>query len=51
MSALLAAVGIFSGALVLLPKAGKWMVWVKRTAGVIMLAMAEYYFIQMGMVF
>jgi len=51
MSALLAAVGIFSGALVLLPKAGRWMVWVKRTAGAIMLAMAEYYFIQMGMVF
>jgi thiol:disulfide interchange protein DsbD len=50
MTALLAAVGIFSGALTLLPKSGTWMVWVKRAAGVIMLAMAEYYFIQMGMV-
>jgi cytochrome c-type biogenesis protein len=51
MTALLVAVGIFSGVLVLLPQAGKWMVWMKRAAGVIMLAMAEYYFIQMGMVF
>ncbi len=50
MTALLAAVGIFSGTLTLLPKSGTWMVWVKRAAGVIMLAMAEYYFIQMGMV-
>jgi hypothetical protein len=24
--------------------------WVKRLAGVMMLAMAEYYFVQMGMV-
>ena len=51
MTALLAVVGIFSGVLLLLPKAGQWMVWVKRVAGAIMLAMAEYYFIQMGMVF
>jgi thiol:disulfide interchange protein DsbD len=50
MTALLAAVGIFSGAVTLLPKSGTWMVWAKRVAGVIMLAMAEYYFIQMGMV-
>jgi thiol:disulfide interchange protein DsbD len=51
MTALLVAVGIFSGALVLLPRSGTWMVWVKRAAGIIMLGMAEYYFIQMGMVF
>jgi thiol:disulfide interchange protein DsbD len=50
MTMLLAAVGVFSGALTLLPRSGFWMVWVKRAAGVIMLAMAEYYFIQMGMV-
>lgn len=50
MSVLLAAVGIFAGAVALLPRSGFWMVWVKRVAGVIMLAMAEYYFIQMGMV-
>jgi cytochrome c-type biogenesis protein len=51
MTVLLAAVGIFSGVLVLLPKSGTWMVWVKRAAGIIMLGMAEYYFVQMGMVF
>lgn|SRR5574341_558480 len=43
MTALLVVVGLFSGTLAALPKAGMWMVWVKRGAGVIMLAMAGYY--------
>jgi thiol:disulfide interchange protein DsbD len=51
MTVLLLAVGIFSGVLVLLPRSGAWMVWAKRVAGIIMLGMAQYYFIQMGMVF
>jgi thiol:disulfide interchange protein DsbD len=50
MTALLAVVGVFSGSAAMLPRAGKWMVWVKKAAGVVMLAMAEYYFIQMGTV-
>lgn len=50
MTALLAVVGLFSGAVAALPKAGIWMVWVKKVAGVIMLAMAEYYFIKVGQV-
>jgi cytochrome c-type biogenesis protein len=50
MTALLVVVGVFSGALALLPRAGAWLVWMKRIAGLIMIAMAEYYFIQMGMV-
>lgn len=50
MTALLVAVGIFSGAVGVLPKAGRWMVWAKKAAGLVMLGMAEYYFIQMGMV-
>ncbi len=50
MTAILALVGIFSGSLAALPRAGAWMVWVKKAAGVVMLAMAEYYFIQMGTV-
>ena len=33
-----------------LPKAGKWMLWIKKAGGVVLLAMAEYYFIQMGKV-
>ena len=50
MTALLVAIGLFSGALAALPRAGAWMVAFKKGAGVIMLAVAEYYFIQMGKV-
>ena len=50
MTALLAAVGISSGTLATLPRSGNWMVWIKKAAGVVMLGMAEYYFIQMGQV-
>ena len=48
MTALLIAVGLFSGTLALLPSSGAWMVWVKRIAAVIMLGMAEYYFMTAG---
>ena len=50
MTALLIAVGVFSGVLAALPRAGRWTVWVKRLAGVLMLAMAEYYFVKVGQV-
>jgi cytochrome c-type biogenesis protein len=50
MTAILVLVGLFSGTLSVLPRSGTWMVWMKRIAGLIMLGMAEYYFIQMGMV-
>jgi len=50
MTALLVAIGLFSGTAARLPKAGAWMVWVKKGAGIVMLAMSEYYFIQMGRV-
>ena len=50
MTALLVAIGIFSGLVAALPRPGRWTVWVKRIAGVIMLAMAEYYFVKMGTV-
>ncbi len=50
MTALLVAVGLFSGTVALLPRSGSWMVWVKRAGGVILLIMAEYYFVQAGMV-
>lgn len=50
MSVLLVAVGLLSGLGASLPKAGKWTLWIKRAAGVILLGMAEYYFIQMGKV-
>ena len=48
MTAVLVAVGVSSGFVSTLPRSGAWMVWVKRAAGVILLAMAEYYFVQMG---
>jgi thiol:disulfide interchange protein DsbD len=50
MTALLILVGLFSGLLARLPRSGTWMVWVKRIAGVILIGVAEYYFIQIGLV-
>ena len=50
MMTLLVAVGLSSGLLSALPKAGQWMVWIKKGAGIVILAMAQYYFIQAGMV-
>ncbi|HLA13912.1 MAG TPA: cytochrome c biogenesis protein CcdA [Gemmatimonadaceae bacterium] len=48
MCTLLVAVGLFSGTVTRLPRAGAWMIWVKRGFAVIMLAAAEYYLVQMG---
>lgn len=50
MCALLAAVGLSSGALARLPRAGAWMLWVKRLFALVMVGAAEYYFVQMGTV-
>ncbi len=50
MTALLAVVGIFSGTLSALPKSGGWMTWIKKGAGVVLLGMAEYYFVLAGQV-
>ena len=50
MTALLVAVGLFSGFGTALPASGQWMVWIKKGAGVIMMVMAQYYFVQVGMV-
>jgi thiol:disulfide interchange protein DsbD len=48
MCALLVAVGLFSGAAARLPRAGVWMVWVKRGFALVMIGVAEYYLIEMG---
>jgi thiol:disulfide interchange protein DsbD len=48
MSTLLIIVGLSSGALARLPRAGSWMVWVKRLFALVMLGAAEYYLIKMG---
>jgi cytochrome c-type biogenesis protein len=50
MCALLVAVGLSSGAVSRLPRAGMWMIWVKRVFAVAMLGAAEYYLVQMGTV-
>ena len=46
----LAVVGLFSGAIAALPKAGAWMARIKQAAGVVLLLMAEYYFVKAGQV-
>jgi thiol:disulfide interchange protein DsbD len=50
LTALLIAVGLFSGSVAALPRAGAWTLWIKRAGGVVLLAMAEYYFVRMGSV-
>jgi len=50
MTALLVIVGLFSGAIAALPRAGAWMAWIKKAAGVVLLLMAEYYFVKAGQV-
>ena len=51
MCTLLVVVGLSAGALTRLPRAGAWMLWVKKLFAVIMLGMAEYYLIKMGQVY
>jgi cytochrome c-type biogenesis protein len=50
LTALLVGVGLFSGSVAALPRAGKWTLWIKRAGGVLLLLMAEYYFVRMGSV-
>ena len=50
MCALLVVVGVSSGKASSLPKAGAWMMRVKRVFGFVMLGVAEYYLIKMGQV-
>ena len=44
MTSVLVAVGLSSGVMARLPRAGTWMAWVKRAGGIVLLAMAGYYF-------
>ena len=50
MTALLVAVGLFSGVAARLPRAGRWTGIIKKLAGILLIGMAEYYLIQMGTV-
>jgi thiol:disulfide interchange protein DsbD len=48
MCALLVAVGLFAGTVSRLPRAGAWMLWVKRVFALLMLGVAEWYLVEMG---
>ena len=50
LTALLVGVGLASGAAAALPKAGAWTTWVRRAGGIVLLGMAQYYFVRMGAV-
>ena len=48
MCALLVVVGLSTGALSRLPRAGSWMLWIKRLFAIVMIGVAEWYLMQMG---
>ena len=48
MSTLLVIVGLSSGSLARLPRAGAWMVTVKKLFAIVMIGAAQYYLIKMG---
>jgi thiol:disulfide interchange protein DsbD len=48
MCTLLVVVGLSSGTLSRLPRAGLWMVWVKRLFALVMFLVAEYYLVKGG---
>jgi thiol:disulfide interchange protein DsbD len=50
MCTLLVAIGASTGAIARMPRAGVWMLTVKRVFGIIMLGVAEYYLVKMGQV-
>jgi thiol:disulfide interchange protein DsbD len=48
MCTLLVVVGLSSGTLARLPRAGAWMLWVKRVFAIAMIAVGEWYLIEAG---
>ena len=50
MSSLLLFFALVADTSLRLPRAGPWMLWVKRAFAVILLGVAEYYLITMGQV-
>ena len=51
MGALLLGVGTFSSFLASIPRSGSWMVTIKKTMGLLMLGIAQYFFIKAGSLF
>jgi cytochrome c-type biogenesis protein len=50
MSSLLLVLAFVADTSLRLPRAGPWMLWIKRAFAVILLGVAEYYLISMGQV-
>ena len=48
MCTLLVVVGVSSATVTRIPRAGAWMVWIKRGFALVMLAVAEYYLLKGG---
>jgi thiol:disulfide interchange protein DsbD len=48
MCSLLVVAALATDTTLRLPRAGPWMLWVKRAFALILLGVAEYYFVQMG---
>jgi cytochrome c-type biogenesis protein len=48
MCTLLVLVGLSSGSIAKLPRAGAWMLWVKRIFAILMIGVAEYYLLKAG---
>jgi cytochrome c-type biogenesis protein len=48
MCSLLLAAALATDSTLRLPRAGPWMLWVKRAFALILLGVAEYYLVQMG---
>lgn len=51
MGTILLGIGTFSGFMTAIPKSGTWMNKIKIAMGIVMLALAEYFFIKAGMSF
>jgi thiol:disulfide interchange protein DsbD len=51
MGALLLGVGTFSSFLAAIPRSGAWMVKIKKSMGLLMLVLAQYFFVKAGSMF
>lgn len=51
LSTILLLVGTFSGLMATLPRPGHWMVTIKKILALLMIALAEYYFVKAGYMF
>ncbi len=51
MGGILLIVGTFSGVLATIPRSGNWMVIIKKSMGVLMVILAEYFLVKAGMMF